>query len=165
MAEGLSFKIPVLKRDGNCRQWLSQMKALMVIRNLEYVLENDVNGDDEYELRADAKCKAILQLHVGGALTSVVQRSNSAKQAWDALHEEHLGRAHVRKARLLAQANGLEQGDGTVQQYIDKAKDLRDEFLDSEMIDTISLITTQFVRGLITAAHGWSPGCCQATGR
>jgi hypothetical protein len=80
------------------------MKALMVIRNLEYVLENDVNGDDEDELRADAKCKAILQLHVGGALTSVVQRSNSAKQAWDALHEEHLGRAHVRKPRLLAQA-------------------------------------------------------------
>jgi hypothetical protein len=70
---------------------------------------------------------------VAGPLKAVVERAATPHEAWTALHEEHVGSLRTRQPQLLAALTTLSQGSLTLVQYIDKVKELRDEFEALEM--------------------------------
>jgi Reverse transcriptase (RNA-dependent DNA polymerase)/Integrase core domain/GAG-pre-integrase domain len=148
MGTDISVRIPPLARDGNYKAWASSMRALLISKDrLDRLLDAEP-GEDENLKERDAVCKATLQLHVTGPLKAVVDRAKTAKQAWDALYEEYLGSLHIRQPQLMASLTSLSQGSLSVVQYIDKAKELRDDFEALEMSSSLPLLCQRFIAGL-----------------
>jgi hypothetical protein len=96
----------------------------------------------------DLLCRCKLQLHVAGPLQAIVDRATTAKEAWAALHKEYIGSLQVRQPMLMSSLTQLSQGSLTLIQYIDKAKELRDEFEALEMKASLPLLCQRFITGL-----------------
>lgn len=130
MSTEVTVKVAPLVRDGNYKTWASSMRALLGSqKRQDKLLDSGPDGNAELEER-DVLCKAKLQLHVSGPLKAVVDRSSTAKDAWDALNQEYVGSLQVRQPMLMAALTDLSQGADTIVQYIDKAKAMRDDFED-----------------------------------
>lgn len=142
------IRVAPLQRDGNYRLWAPKMLALLITKDLDACIEKAPEGGDDEAIVKDAKCKAMLQLHVNGPLVSVVDRAPTAKEAWKALKDEHIGELKVRQPRLMGELNEFKQGKLTVTQYIDKAYEMRDSFVELDMESSLSLLEHQFIRGL-----------------
>jgi hypothetical protein len=147
MGAEMMVKVAPLVRDGDYKAWASTMRALLVGQTrLDKLLDKE--PADEKEKEQDLLCRAQLQLHVAGPLKAVVDRAKTAKRAWDALHEEYLGSLHIRQPMLMSALTELNQGTLTLVQYIDKAKELRDNFESLSMEDSLPLLCQRFIQGL-----------------
>jgi transposase InsO family protein len=139
----------MLSRDGNYRLWANQMRALLLTQNrLDEWLDKEPGEDKDKEKEKDMICKAKLQLHVTGPLQSVVARASTAKQAWDALHEDYVGSLRARAPQLTAALTNLNHGDESLVAYIDRVLLIRDQFEELNMAASIPLLTHAFIRGL-----------------
>jgi hypothetical protein len=145
-----SARLPVLSRDsGNYKQWSAQMKAsLMIHGSLHIWIEKEPDVNDAKEEESDSFAKARIQLQVSGPFREIVERAKTAKAAWEALKEDYAGSVEVRKPALMRALVNLEQGRDSAQQYVDKAKGLREEFDELGMKDFVQFINFQFIHGL-----------------
>lgn len=145
-----TVKVPVLSRDGNYRQWASKMEAFLITQDggLDRWLEDDPEEGNAAQIRGDRVCKAKIQLHVTGALQQIVARARTARIAWEALEQEYVGALRVRQPQLTRELSELRQGSDGLMKYIDKARDLRDQFEDLGMQQSVVLLHHQFIRGL-----------------
>jgi hypothetical protein len=144
MADGLTVKLTPLTRDGNCKQWAGQVRSLLIVATrLDKLLDREPAGEEEVE--KDIVCKARLMLCVSGPLRDIVDRAGSAKDAWDALQEEYLGDLHAKKPKLMADVTALSQEGRSVIEYIDKAKELRDQFESVGMSESLPLLCHKYL--------------------
>jgi hypothetical protein len=149
MGTEIAVKVPPLVRDGNYKAWASSMRALLISQSrLDRLLDAGPDDNDEESQESDILCKAKLQLHVAGPLKAVVERAATAKAAWDALHEEYVDSLRIRQPQLMSSLNDLNQGKMTLIQYIDKVKELRDEFEALDMTASLPLLCQKFITGL-----------------
>jgi hypothetical protein len=121
---------------------------LTVSHRLDEMLEREPDEDDAEEKCKDVICKAKLQLHVSGPLRDIVTRGKTAKEAWQLLHDEYMGGLHARKPKLMGELHMLEQGGRSVVQYIDQAKELRDQFEELNLEASLPLLSHKFIQGL-----------------
>ena len=127
--------------------WASQMRALLITQDrLDRCLDAAPTTEDG-EAR-DVLCKAKLQLHVAGALQSVVARAKTAHAAWKALEDDYKGSLATRQPQLMGRLHDLSQGRDSVVEYIDRAMRLRDQFEELDMGGSMPLLCSAFVRGL-----------------
>ena len=144
-----SLKIPKLARDGDYRTWSQLMRAYLITQDrLDKVLDTAPAQNDPAALEQDLLCRARLQLHVAGALQSLVARAKTAKEAWEALKEDYQGSLRTRQPQLTAQLTHLSQGGDSITAYVDKLLLLRDEFEALGMATSLPLLVAQFIRGL-----------------
>ena len=156
MADGISTKVEVLTREGNFRHWFGQMESILVLKNLDDVLYAEpgqaANEAEQAAVEAaltrDRKVRAYLKMHTKGALQAIVTRARTAKAAWDALHDDYRGGLAVRRPQMLRKATELQQGDDSVQRYIDRVKEIRDDFVEADMETSMPVLINQFVKGL-----------------
>jgi hypothetical protein len=87
-------------------------------------------------------------IYMSGALRGIVVRADTAKAAWDALREEYLWELHARKPKLKADLANLSQGGGSVVDFNDRVKELRDQFEELEMSESLPRLCRNFIRGL-----------------
>ena len=145
----MTVRIPVLSREGNFKQWASQVKAMLTVSNrLDEMLMREPAADDAEDISRDVICKAKLQLHVTGPLRDIVERAATAKEAWQVLHDEYMGDLHARKPKLMGDLHSLVQGSLSVIQYIDQARELRDQFEDLQLEASLPLLCHKFIQGL-----------------
>lgn len=149
MGTEMSVKVAPLTRDGDYKSWASSMRALLISQQrLDKFLDRIPNAASSEEKESDVVCKAKLQLHVSGPLKAVVERASSSHQAWKALKEEYIGSLKVRQPMLMSSLTNLSQGNLTIIQYIDKARELRDEFEALSMQASLPLLNQRFIAGL-----------------
>jgi len=142
------MRMEVLSRDGNFRQWFDRIEAALILKGWDEWLHDEPAGDDADGIRDERRCKALMQAYTSGILSTVVRNAGSARQAWQALHQEFRGGLETRKFDLLRKATEIRQGDRSVQKYIDYARGIRDEFSEIELTDEMGLLTAQFIKGL-----------------
>jgi hypothetical protein len=128
MADGMTLKLTPLTRDGNYKLWAGQVKSMLIVGNLLDKLLTSEPGEDADAKEKDTVCKARVMLCVSGPLRDVVERAGTAKEAWEALRQEYLGDLHARKPKLMDELTRLSQERGSIVDYIDSAKELRDKF-------------------------------------
>jgi hypothetical protein len=150
MGSEITVRVPPLTRDGDYMAWASSIaiRALLITQNRLDQLLDKKPTEDEKEKEKDVLCKAKLQLHVTGPLKAVIERPATAHEAWNALHEEYVGSLRTRQPQLLAALTTLSRGSLTLVQYIDKVKELRDEFEALEMKASLPLLSQNFITGL-----------------
>jgi hypothetical protein len=125
------------------------MRAYLVTqKRLDKLLDAAPTAGNEKETENDILCKAQLQLRVSGPLNAVVERAKTAKAAWDALHREYVGSLQVRQPQLMTSLTELSQGSLTLVKYIDKVKQLRDDFEALSMEQSLPLLKQRFLIGL-----------------
>jgi hypothetical protein len=143
----MMVKVALLVRDGDYKTWASTMRALMIgQKRLDKLLDAEPTSEEEAE--RDLLCRAQLLLHVAGPLKAVVSRATTAKGAWEALQAEHIGSLHIRQPMLMSALMELDQWSLTLVQYIDKAKELRDNFESLEMKESLPLLCQRFIKEL-----------------
>jgi uncharacterized protein with GYD domain len=133
------------------------MKASLILNSgLHRWLEKEPDANDDKEMDSDACAKARIQLQVSGSFREIVERAKTTKAAWEALKEEFAGSVGMRKPILMRALVNLEQGREGAQQYVDRAKALREEFEELGMKDIIRFLNFKFIHGL---SDEWSPTC------
>lgn len=138
MTDSISVRITPLARGSNWRQWSAQLRAMLTTKDrYDKLLDAPPQSGEEEK---DVICKAKIQLHVSGALHSVVERASSAHEAWEALRKEYLGDQKARQPILINKLMELRQGRDSVIAYIDKTHELRDQMESLEMDSAISLL-------------------------
>ncbi len=80
----------------------------------------------------------------------MVEEAETAKAAWDALREDHLGSLQTRRPMLLGEVRELRQGQKeTVEAYGDRAKLLLSRLGDLELSCADVLVSDAFLQGLL----------------
>lgn len=144
-----SLKLSKLTREGDYRTWSQMMRAYLITQDrLDKALDIEPTANDAAALEKDLLCRARLQLHVSGALQSLVARAKTAKAAWDALKEDYQGSLRIRQPQLTAQLTQFSQGNDSITVYVDRLLLLRDEFEALGMESSLPLLASQFIRGL-----------------
>jgi hypothetical protein len=148
MADGMTLKLTPLTRDGSYKLWAGQVKSMSIVANRLDKLLTSEPGEDADAKEKDTVCKARLMLYVSGPLRDVGERAGTAKEAWEALRQEYLGDLHARKPKLMDELTRLSQERGSIVDYIDSAKELRDKFEDLDMSSSLPLLCHKFIQGL-----------------
>jgi hypothetical protein len=143
-----TVKIAPLVRDGDYKEWAGSMRALLVgMKRLDKYLDAEP-GQSATEKEEDLLCRSKLELYTVGPLKRIVNRSSTAKSAWEALRAEYIGSLQARQPQMMLSLTQLSQGSLTLVQYIDKAKELRDEFEALQMEASLPLLYQKFITGL-----------------
>ena len=110
MGSSPELKVQRLKRGGNYRRWATQMQAHLIELDLDRWLNEDPAAEKPDEVKAARKCKARLQLAVEGGLIAIVEKAATARAAWKALRDDHLGEQTTKRPQLLGELRTLSQG-------------------------------------------------------
>lgn len=154
MTEGTAVKIELLTRDSNHKHWFRQIKNALAWKGYDDCLETAPAEGDEAAAARDRRVKGFVGTHIKDVgLMRVLDNASTTKEAWEALHEEFRGSAKLAQNRVLTKGTRLTQGDDSVQRYIDRARELRDEFLEADLEKSVLILEQQFVRGLRPALY------------
>jgi hypothetical protein len=148
-SSGSDVRIRKLTRGGKYHEWAAQIRAQLVELDLDEFLDDDHDPSDDAAKKKDRRCKARLLLAVEGALIRVVEDSDTAKEAWEALKADHLGGLRTRRPMLLAELRGLKQRpQESVVDYGERAYELLRRLEDLELGSAETLLSDAFLQGL-----------------
>jgi hypothetical protein len=118
MADPQVMRFPKLSRNGHFRSWSVQLHALLTTpdRHDRFLSEDPTN---DAEVLLDRQARARLIMCLGNDMLSLVERTNTARAAFEAVRADHLGHAVSMRSALLAEITAMRQSSRqSVKDYV-----------------------------------------------
>ena len=116
---------PVVERldVDNYATWRTRMKFLLISKGLwSAVTDDDANVDN------DQKALALIGLYVKEHHLPLMERCDTAKQAWQQLEAVYQAKSNARKLQLRKELSQLKMGPGEpLTKYVGRARDIQDQ--------------------------------------
>jgi hypothetical protein len=107
----------------NYATWRSKMKFLLISKSLWTAVMGDSVDEEK-----DAKALAQIGLHVKDHHLAVLERCNTAKEAWEQLEVVYQARSNARKWQLHKELSQLKMGPSEpLTKYMARAKEIQNQ--------------------------------------
>ena len=108
MADPQVLRFPKLSRNGNFRAWSIQLRALLTTSDRHDRFLSD-NPADDAETLLDQQARAKLIMCLSNEMLPLVEETDTARAAYEAVRADHLGNARSMRSELLAEVAAMKQ--------------------------------------------------------